>query len=153
MKKIYEYPKTPEIPKPKVESKVNLKEAQRLSLKLKAHPDRIYTFSTERTPDQLKILRQRLIDGKFISDNITEDQFIYIFTEQLVVDYMVPIKWKIRRGGKTALKYFLELLFIPIHKNQVSNCFIDADGKPFLISKPNRINGNYGNQLEKICNF
>jgi len=145
--KKYEYPETP---KPNIKSEVNLREVKRLSLKLKLHEDRIYTFSTEYTPNQLKRLRQSLIEENFISDNITEDQFIYIFTDQLVINKMVPIKWKVRWGGKTSLKYFLELLFIPIHKNQVRNCFIDADNKPFLIPKPNRIKGIYRKKLEQI---
>lgn len=108
------------------------------------------TFSTEYTPKQLKQLRQSLIEENFICDNISENQFIYIFTGQLITDRMTPIKWKIRWGGKMSLRCFLELLLLPVHKNQVRNCFIDADSKPFLISKPNGKISFYHKRLKKI---
>lgn len=125
------------------EQTVDLKEVSKLSRRLKSRIEKqgdIYTFSTEYMPEQLKKLRKFLINDNFICDDITENQFCYIFTEQLLPDYIKRIKWK---GSKESLRYFLELLIpeITLHKNQVAKCFVDIDNDPMAISKPNRKKG------------
>ncbi|HEY5125094.1 MAG TPA: hypothetical protein VIK14_15295 [Ignavibacteria bacterium] len=136
-----------------IKKTVDLKNVDKLNQFLEIHSERIFTFSTEYLPSQLKKLRKSLIDNNFISDSITENQFIYIFTGQLITDRMKPIKWKIRWGGKESLRCFLELLLLgkTVHRDQVKKCFIDWNNKPFLISKPTgETHGYYYFQLEKI---
>jgi hypothetical protein len=51
------------------------------------------TFKTNYINTQLNIIRERLINAKII-ENISENDFIYLFTEKPVNKGMVSIKWK-----------------------------------------------------------
>jgi hypothetical protein len=115
------------------------------------HPDRLYTFSTIHSPDQLKKLRKLLISENFIFDNITDDQFVYLFTDQFVTFRMVPMKLKISWGISEFIRCLLVFLLgeeTIIHKNQVLNCFIDADNNPVKISK--HVSERYYSKYEQI---
>jgi len=120
----------------KVPAGVNLKEVKRILKKLKSRHD-IYTLSTEYMPYHLKRLRALLIEDNFIFDDITENQFCHIFSNQFVSKYTKRITW---RKSKESLRYFLEN-FIPgiyIYKDQIKNLFNDKTGNPMIINKANR---------------
>ena len=108
-----------------------------------------FTFSTLYTVDKLKNLRKRLITAKFIGRDITEAQFAAIFRGQML-NRIKPIQWI---DSKESLRFFLETL-IPgiIHHSQVAACFVDPDGKPFQINKPNRKKENIVRKKGVIVN-
>lgn len=108
--------------------------------KLRSKQDKSYeyvTFKTLYLPEHLDNKRLRLIDAGFISSDTGENQFINIFTEQLISRKIQPVVWL---GTKEALRFFLETLIpgVTLHKEQVANCFSDRSGNPIKISKPNR---------------
>ncbi|MCK9412100.1 MAG: hypothetical protein M0Q53_07345 [Prolixibacteraceae bacterium] len=96
------------------------------------------TFSTNLTKEQLTKFRKGLIDYNLIYNCITDNEFAYIFTGKPIKGKMIPIKWKLPCGAKTATRTFIELL-LPgetVRKNQVKRCFIDRDNKPIELLKP-----------------
>lgn len=110
------------------------------------------TFLTGLTTDQLKNLRKQLIESEFIYNNVSDVEFVYIFSGNPIIKNMKPIKWKLSRGAG-ALRDFLTLLLpgITIHKNQVEYCFLDEKGKSFTIGKPKKNSrGHYSVYFKKF---
>ena len=95
------------------------------------------TFSTTYSPNQLKVLRKALIEKDFIFENISDVDFIQIFTEKSITKDTKSIKWK-KPKGKGSLRDLLTILMPgkTIKLGQVAKCFLDSTGKPFEIGKP-----------------
>lgn len=139
----YQHDKHPAAP-------VNLTAVKKIAKLINLHEPELYTFSTELLPAQLLKLWKGLIKGRFISADTSESHFVYMFSRQLLGTHTKPIKWI---SSKEAVRFLLESLNVPIHKQQVASCFIDLDGEPFLISKPNRtkaVGKTTTERLEKI---
>lgn len=97
------------------------------------------TFKTGYRPEQLKELRKALIGEGFICNSISENDFVYIFSEQPITRDVQPIKWKVLRG-LTALREFIALVTGDpvVHTKQVERCFIDIKNKPCRVPKPKK---------------
>ena len=88
---------------------------------------------------ELPILFKRMTD-KFISPEITFDQFLAIFTGQLIDKSLQPVKW--HNGNASELLFFNEILigiktkdakvnFVQDKYKRMKACFVKSDGKPF----------------------
>lgn len=109
------------------------------------------TFLTSLNPDQLKKLRGELIEKDIIYNSISEDEFIYIFSDKPITDSMKPIKLKFTWGAKSFVRTFLTMLMPgqPLEKKQIRACFIDSGGRPVELAKPKE-DSKYIGELENI---
>lgn len=79
------------------------------------------TFKTEFSEPQLKSIRKKLIDLKFIRD-ISENDFLYLFSEKPITPRMKRIQWN---SSKVKAKRFLEILIGEKFSNPTGNkCFV-----------------------------
>jgi len=86
------------------------------------------TFNTSYTPSQLKTIRKNLITEKIIS-NITEDDFLYLFTGLPIKENMTQLNWK--KSVSFAHFFLSKVVYCGVNfdTKQVKQCITFPDGK------------------------